>query len=273
MSSTLKSFVEEFGLLAEKVFDEDKYTWYVWRKVEDVPIQRRGKTIQLKRGDMYGIRRATSSDDKWRLVLKSQGPSIIFSIDRPLANRLKNDGELRESKLTEATFTDDQVDLDDDLIKFCKENVITCQKSGGHGLVKFTGTRTALGRMIDKFWGEPEDYKNMIESQVFESTNLFAKVDEIKIDPDKTDVHDVVRLLLPSLVKMAYTFLHQAKVKHERTAGDDDKFDFSPTALRDEVQQLIDNVKDRMGDLTYKEILEEIESLKSEFKHPLEETA
>lgn len=74
--------VKESVQLDEKVFDEDKYTWYVWTNSKpSQPFERRGGSKQLTKGMQFGLRPATSKAGTWRLIMKQKGPSIIFSID------------------------------------------------------------------------------------------------------------------------------------------------------------------------------------------------
>lgn len=74
--------VRESVQLDEKVFDEDKYTWYVWTQSKpSQPFERRGGSKQLTKGMQFGLRPATSKAGTWRLIMKQKGPSIIFSID------------------------------------------------------------------------------------------------------------------------------------------------------------------------------------------------
>lgn len=78
--------VKESYQLDEKVFDEDKYTWYVWdKKQPSQPFERRGGSKQLERGMQFGLRPATSKAGTWRLIMKQKGPSIIFSIPEDVA--------------------------------------------------------------------------------------------------------------------------------------------------------------------------------------------
>jgi hypothetical protein len=205
--STLSQFVEEFDLLPEAIFDANRYTWYTFDRDAPVQLTRQGKTVNLNKGDAFGIRAATSADGKWRVIVKSKGPTHVYSLDRHTAQRLTNGSK----RLEEA------VELD-------------------------------------------------------ESDHLFNRSDDVMIDPDRSDVHDVMNALMPSLIKMAYTFLYHDKVKHERKhSGDEgeDQFDFSAEALRDEVQQLITSLCKRLEDQSNKDIDDDIERLKADFKHPL----
>lgn len=87
-----KPIAEDAIQVDEKVFDEEKYDWYVWTERRPSPvIERRGSTVQLERGRTFGLRKATSKkDNTYRLVLKSHGPSIIYSIPERLALDLIN---------------------------------------------------------------------------------------------------------------------------------------------------------------------------------------
>ena len=73
----------------EKVFDTDKYDWYVWTaRSPSEQFERRGGAKQIEKGMSFGLRAATSKPGTWRLVLKSRGPSIIFSITAGQAQSL-----------------------------------------------------------------------------------------------------------------------------------------------------------------------------------------
>lgn len=75
--------------LVEKVFDNDKYDWYVWTQNKpSESFDRRGGAKQIEKGMTFGLRAATSKPGTWRMVLKSKGPSIIFSITAGQAQKL-----------------------------------------------------------------------------------------------------------------------------------------------------------------------------------------
>lgn len=79
---TAPAVSESVEELTEKVFDEDKYTWYVWtQRKPSQAFERRGGAKSLEKGMQFGLRPATSKKGTWRLIIKQNGPSIIFSID------------------------------------------------------------------------------------------------------------------------------------------------------------------------------------------------
>lgn len=90
LESNQKSIEELQTLqLDEKVFDNDKYDWYVWHsKKPSEMFDRRGGAKQIEHGMTFGLRAATSKPGTWRMVLKSKGPSIIFSITAGQAQKL-----------------------------------------------------------------------------------------------------------------------------------------------------------------------------------------
>jgi hypothetical protein len=75
----LKEALEDQDL-SEKVFDEHHYTWFEVTS-DSLKLSRRGKMEPISKGDVIGIRRATSDDGKYRVITKAKGPSIIFSLD------------------------------------------------------------------------------------------------------------------------------------------------------------------------------------------------
>lgn len=105
---------------------------------------------------------------------------------------------------------------------------------------------------------------------------LFKDFDNIKIDPDRDDATDLTDKLLPVIVKMAYKNLHSDREKHEKKYGasseDEDayNFDFSASALSDEVESLITHITDRLRALPTADIKSAIDKSSSHFPIPLD---
>lgn len=89
--------IKESVQIDEKVFDDDKYTWYAWTNARPSQMfDRRGGAKQLEKGMQFGLRPATSKAGTWRMIMKQKGPSIIFSIPEDDAKTLaKSALELR----------------------------------------------------------------------------------------------------------------------------------------------------------------------------------
>lgn len=66
--------------LEERVFPETHYTWFEVT-APMVNLERRGKIEHIAKGEQIGLRRATSSEGKYRVVTKKMGPSIIFFLE------------------------------------------------------------------------------------------------------------------------------------------------------------------------------------------------
>lgn len=62
------------------VKDDDTYSWYEYTSSHSFPLERRGKPSQLQQGDLFGVRKS-SNGKATRLVTKSLGPTIVFSLD------------------------------------------------------------------------------------------------------------------------------------------------------------------------------------------------
>lgn len=82
----LLDLTEEMDL-EEKVFDEKHYTWF--DVTQPISLSRRGKMDSIEKGDVIGVRRATSAEGKYRVVTKNRGPSIIWSIDQRQYDQVK----------------------------------------------------------------------------------------------------------------------------------------------------------------------------------------
>lgn len=80
--------IEEVEELEEAVFPETHYTWFEVT-APMINLERRGKMEHIAKGEVIGIRRATSSDGKYRLITKKRGPTIIFSVERTDYDKLK----------------------------------------------------------------------------------------------------------------------------------------------------------------------------------------
>ena len=101
---------------------------------------------------------------------------------------------------------------------------------------------------------------------------MFDDVEVLKFDPDRADVYDVAHGLMGLLVKMSYVnFLH-SKAKHEKLYDDeeDQKFKFTAEELADEVNTVIDQLREKLADMNTKDILDAIKTVAPSFKQPLD---
>jgi len=112
-----------------------------------------------------------------------------------------------------------------------------------------------------------------IKEILTESKDVFPDVDVIKLDPDRADVYDVVQSIMPTLVRMAYTYLVNDKQKYDRTHTDeeDTPFEFTKDALEEEVDKLIKHITNRFDDMSSHDKSAYIDRIKSEFKEKLED--
>ena len=105
---------------------------------------------------------------------------------------------------------------------------------------------------------------------------LFKDFDNIKIDPDRDDASDLTDKLLPVIIKMAYKNLHSDREKHEKkygAASDEDdsyNFDFTASALSDEIDDLIGHFTDRLKSLSTADVKQAIDRSASHFPIPLD---
>lgn len=103
--------------------------------------------------------------------------------------------------------------------------------------------------------------------QINEATDYFPNVDLIKIDPDRADSYDIVSALLPTLVKIAYVDMSHDKVKYDRTHNDeeDTPFDFSESELVDRLDNVINQIRNRLDDMSAQDKKAFINRVKSDF--------
>jgi hypothetical protein len=105
---------------------------------------------------------------------------------------------------------------------------------------------------------------------------LFKDFDDVKIDPDRDDTTDLANKLLPAIIKMAYKNLYSDREKHERKYGaasdeeDAYNFDFTSSALEDEVDDVISHFVDRLKGLNMTDLKDAIDKSASHFPVPLE---
>lgn len=76
-----------------RVFGDDKYDWYVYRGDKAVKVDFRGTRYSIEPKDKFGIRDATSSPGKYRLVLEKLGVSRVITPEIGFVDKL-----LRSSK-------------------------------------------------------------------------------------------------------------------------------------------------------------------------------
>lgn len=105
-----------------------------------------------------------------------------------------------------------------------------------------------------------------------EVQELFAELDVIKLDPDRTDVYDIIHALLPTLVRISYANMVEDQRKYNRThaSEDDERFQFTKETLIETVNDLIASLRKRFDAVDDKMIGDVIETIKSEFKTQLE---
>jgi hypothetical protein len=105
---------------------------------------------------------------------------------------------------------------------------------------------------------------------------LFDDFHEIKVDPDRIDTFDLFDHLKPLIVKMAYKNLHSDKESHERKHGprsdDEDayNFEFTESALADEVEAIMNDLAGKLKTVSSKDVKAAIQAVSKEFKEPLE---
>ena len=87
-NATGEKLNEEVEELEEAVFPETHYTWFEVT-APMINLERRSKMEHIAKGEVIGIRRATSTDGKYRLITKKRGPTIIFSVERTEYDKLK----------------------------------------------------------------------------------------------------------------------------------------------------------------------------------------
>lgn len=128
----------------------------------------------------------------------------------------------------------------------------------------------AVYRMSDE---KEVAFKELVKESLIMEADVFPDVDVIKLDPDRADAYDVVQALMPTLVRMAYVYLTDDKVKYERTHTDeeDTPFEFSKDALDEQLENLIDNITKRLEDLSTHDRGDYIDRISSEFKEKLQE--
>lgn len=110
-----------------------------------------------------------------------------------------------------------------------------------------------------------------------ESKMLFSDFDTIKIDADRDDLYDIKDKLLPILAKMAYKNLWHDKEAHEKKYGEksDDEdaynFDFSESALSDEIERVTELMAEKLKEVSSSDIKSLIKSIEKEFQEKLDE--
>lgn len=287
--TSFKDFFIGEDPIEEAVFPAEHYQWFTWEQPTSTTLHRRGNPGILRKGDMFGIRRATSSDDKYRIILKKLGPTIVFSGDRELVDKLKAGAKHLKGHLDEGVkATHEQAVAEFEKANADYKKAYPTGFSSDHTVLKKTLTlfknkkykeAVRIIDMADTIVREivPESAWQMMhvnESISLTEEELFPHFDEIKIDPDRNDPYDLAHAIMPSIIRMAYTFLYHDKVKHDRTYSpsdeDENQFDFSEQALVEEVDSVRTHLKDRLDNISDKDISEMISRMMKEFKHPLD---
>lgn len=71
-----------------RVFSGDRYDWYTYQGAKPVTVEFRGKSYLVGPKDKFGVRDATSSPGKYRLVIEKLGVSRVMSPDPGVVQRL-----------------------------------------------------------------------------------------------------------------------------------------------------------------------------------------
>lgn len=112
-----------------------------------------------------------------------------------------------------------------------------------------------------------------------ESRDVFKDQHVIKLDPDRTDVWDVAREIMPVLVKLAYKEHIAERDKHNkqrhvadpRDADDEDdpEYEFTTEALVSLVDEYVSAMKKRLNDISDDDIRSYIEGVSHDFPEKL----
>lgn len=114
-----------------------------------------------------------------------------------------------------------------------------------------------------------------LTSLLFE-TMLFKDFHEIKIDPDRDDIHDIKNKLLPVLVKMAYKNLTLDREKHQKKYGpssdeeDAFNFEFTQDALAEATDDLVSDLIEKLTEMSNSDVIDAITTSLKDFPVPLE---
>jgi len=113
-------------------------------------------------------------------------------------------------------------------------------------------------------------------NSILSEAMLFKDFHEIKVDPDRDDTHDIKDKLLPVIVKMAYTNLYHDRTKHEGkygAASDDEdayNFEFTEDALGEETEGILDNLAEKLKEISSSDINAAIVASAKDFPVPLD---
>lgn len=118
----------------------------------------------------------------------------------------------------------------------------------------------------------PQAIAKFMPPTLTEGRDRFDDVDVIKLDPDRADIYDIVSALMPTLTRIAYTYLIDDKERYEKTHRDeeDDPFEFTESELEDRLDDVIRLLRDKLDDQTSSDKMSYIKALAKEFKEPLQ---
>jgi hypothetical protein len=99
--------------------------------------------------------------------------------------------------------------------------------------------------------------KKPIPTQVTEA-HVFDDIVTMKFDPDRADIGDVVDQVVPLLARMAYVQFTHDKAKHEKLYDDpeDEKFKFTADECANTVDEFINLLRDKLGEVSTKDIMD-----------------
>jgi hypothetical protein len=85
------------------IYPESKYSWYEYQATKGTSIESSRKTLQLKKGSLFGVRDASSKKNVMRLIAKDLGPTHVFSTTQAQHEKLvKASKSVRTPKMSVA---------------------------------------------------------------------------------------------------------------------------------------------------------------------------
>jgi hypothetical protein len=206
----------------------------------------------------------------WDIFDARRQESFIKRAAKELNIKLDNLSEEKKVKFTEFVSEATDLELGDRLARaksrYASAKIGTPEEKAAKK--ELEAAQNAYDEFNSKSWPFK---KSGVKESLIEAKDFFTDVDVIKLDPDRADAHDVVSAIMPTLVRMAYTYLAQDKIKYDRNKDDEDpEFEFTKDALEERLDNLIGHVRDRL-DMSGHDKLNYITRLKDEFKEKLTE--
>ncbi len=152
------------NLLLERVKSAEDYDWYKYNTDKPMTIGRASKMYTLRRGVEFGTRPSTDGK-KLRLIFKSEGESIVFTIEgEELSLLMKRSVAIAKEKSTTGKAPSDFIRIAKEIVKTSNAEHESYMKRGSGGKRDWYDIRDSFANKIEDLNAEAKKlYPNLTQ--------------------------------------------------------------------------------------------------------------